>query len=258
MFETGKSYKVKVELAEGQTGVGRATVVDKGGGRFFVSFRGAGDVNQTLSRGAKIWFVVDPQPSMFNGLWVTTVLATRIVGGQTVMECRAPKFEPMAQRRKSARVALSCPARIVAARAGTTPGNWRTFNISRSGVGLELLLAKQEDLHTGDSVAVVIDSPKGELAVNCRVIRLDENWLLRRTTAGLEFVDMDDETRARLNELVEELGEKAAGETETTTTGLSGRFRSERTTSSLLKREKPPAAAPDFGQRNGDEPEADE
>jgi len=70
MFEAGRVYKVKVELAPGQSGFGRATVLEKTNHQICIQFKTSRESNKLLPKGTRIWFVNDSVqgPSTGSGL----------------------------------------------------------------------------------------------------------------------------------------------------------------------------------------------
>lgn len=212
-FQTGKSFKVKVELAPGQIGFGRATVVEREGNKIFVQLKTSKESNQVLPKGARLWIVPDSPIVPFAGLWATTVTGARIVGGHTVMECSLPKFEPQVQRRRAQRLPLDCPVRLAGESKSRRVYELRSRNVSSSGLGLEASSRDAEaDFVPGDAAEVVIETHSGEIPVKCRVIRTDYNWLHNRTSIGLEFIDMSEQARHNLDELLHILGASAPKE----------------------------------------------
>lgn len=214
MFQVGKSYKVKVELSSGEVGIGRATLVEKQGNKLLIQLRTSRQPNQVLPRGSKFWFVSDSPDNPFNGLWSTMVTGARIHNGKTLMECSNPKFEQAVQKRATERLSLSCPVKVYSQPDLQVPYEIFARNISQSGIGLE---ASSQDVHefvVGEHVVIVIESPIGDIAITCRVIRTQYNWLANRTAIGLEFFDMSAGTTSSLAKLLESIGNKQGSEGE--------------------------------------------
>lgn len=259
-FQTGKSFKVKVELAPGQVGFGRATVVEREGNKIFVQLKTSKECNQVLPKGARLWIVPDSPIVPFAGLWATTVTGARIVGGHTVMECSLPKFEPQVQRRRAQRLPLDCPVRLAGEPRSKRVYELRSRNVSRSGLGLEASCRDAEaDFVPGDEAEVVIETHSGEIPAKCRVIRTDYNWLHNRTNIGLEFIDMSEQARHTLDELLHILGATAPQEeTESRERGrrqgLFGWVKATRPDTSLIKSRRRPLE--DLG--NGEVPSGQE
>src|SRR5262245_57248778 len=137
MFETGKIYKVKVELAPGQSGFGRATILDKSGGYMCVSLKTTREANKILPKGTRLRFGSDAAVNTFNGLWFSTVIGTQLSGGKTVMICGAPKLEPQEQKRRSPRVTIDVPAAIIKVDGTESGCRFRTKDISSSGIAVQ-------------------------------------------------------------------------------------------------------------------------
>ncbi|MBS2002705.1 MAG: PilZ domain-containing protein [Candidatus Obscuribacterales bacterium] len=206
MFETGKVYKVKVEVAPGEIGFGRATIVEKSGNQLCVQIKTSKESNKVLPKGTKIWFVSDSADNTFNGLWSSSVTGAQHTGGKTGMLCSTPKLDPVIQRRRQPRVAVDVPVRMSSADGQRLGSEIRTKDISRSGVALETLQPLPDDI--GLSVNIVIESSVGEIATASRVIRVERNWLANKTVIGLEFTDMKPDDVATLDKLLLLLGGK--------------------------------------------------
>lgn len=198
MLESGKSYKVKVELEPGKIGYGRASVVEKSGTRTFVHLRTSKEANTVLPTGSRLWFVSDSPTATLNGLWSSTVVGTKIFGGKTAMECGPLKFEPLTQRRRSQRVSLTCPVRL---NGPPLSYGLRSRNISRSGIGLEAYSQYVDEFPVGEEVDIVMGTPIGEVPLKCTVIRTEYNWLTNLTVIGLQFVSMSQEAVEVLEKL---------------------------------------------------------
>ncbi len=205
MFRTGKVLKVKVELSPDVVGFGRATIVDCDGSKIYLQLKTSKGEKRILPKGTRVWFVSDTSSNPFNGLWSTTIVAAKIIGGKTAMECSRPKFEALVQKRKQRRVSVSCPVKM----EGEL---WKgisavtTRNISRSGVGVEIFEDCSEQFQTGHHLDLVIESNQGEIAATARVIQARYNWLANRTDIGLEFVRMETEAAEILDRWLIYLG----------------------------------------------------
>ncbi len=212
-FQSGRSFKVKVELAHGAVGFGRAFVLDRQGNKIYVQLKTSKDENQVLPKGSRLWFVSDAPTNPFAGVWATTVTGTRIIGGHTVMECNLPKFEPQGQKRKTQRVPLDCPVRLVREKGNEVGYDIRSRNISLSGIGLEVFSSGvDKDFPVGELVKLILESPSGEVPLTARVVRTDYNWLANRTAIGLEFVEVSDQTEKSLDALYHAQGGSSEGE----------------------------------------------
>ena len=206
MFEVGKVYKVKVESEPGNVGFGRATIIEKSGGQIDIQVKTSKEAVVNLPRGAKIWFVNDSTDSTFNGLWASTIVNSHTAQRKTTLTCSAPKYEPPMARRRAPRVSIDVPVKMSSLEDAPIGSNIRTKDISRSGIGLETGEELPESL--GDEVKIVIESSVGEIATECRVIRVDKNWLANKCTIGLEYMNMDTANVATLDKLLILLGGK--------------------------------------------------
>ena len=108
MFEIGKTYKVKVEISPGETGFGRATIVQKVGTQVYIQLRTSKSALGMLAKGARIWFVSDAPDVTFNGLWSSTIIGSQLVAGKTAFVCGAPKLEPLLQDGALPECRLTC------------------------------------------------------------------------------------------------------------------------------------------------------
>src|SRR5262249_9539894 len=238
-FQSGRSFKVKVELENGEVGFGRAFVLDRQGNKIYVQLKTSRDQNQVLPKGSRLWFVSDAPTNPFAGTWGTIVTGTRIIRGPSMMECSLPKFEPQTQKRKTARVLLDCPVRLVREKGKEINYDIRSRNISLSGIGLEAYSAgADKDFPAGEIVKLILESPHGDVPLTARVVRTDYNWLANRTTIGLEFVEISDQTEKSLDDLYQSLG-GAGGEEEAdvraTQRGLASWVRTSRTNWKLVR-----------------------
>jgi len=251
VFQSGKAYKVKVEVAPGQVGFGRVVVLEKRGGKLFVQFRSRSDVSQTLPSGTRMWLVSDAPDNPFNGVWATKVVGSKIIAGQTAMELAPPKFQTVAQRRDAERLPLKCPVRVLAAPGRVVGYEVQTLNISRSGVGLTMSEANPPEFVVGEPVDLVIESPVADIPVTGRVVRSEFNWLHRRNTVGVEFVEMDDETRLNLDRLLGSISSSLPAEDEevVTLSGLGAWLKSARPDNKFLKPGRSESAPADGGAR---------
>jgi len=205
MFQAGKTYKVKVELTSGEVGFGRATIVSKEGSKLLVQLSTSKKTNQVLPKGSRLCFVTDSVNNPFQGLWMTTVGGSRIHGGKTIMECGNPKFEAVGQRRKSQRLPLNCPVKVITADGQELSYPVNSKNISESGIGLETQRQDVAEFQADGCVNIVIDCQPQAISLKCRVVRVQHNWLANYTEIGLEFVNPDEESSAALRQLLESL-----------------------------------------------------
>lgn len=210
MFEAGKVYKVKVEVSPGETGFGRATIIEKTTSQLCIQIRTSKEANKVLPKGTRIWFVSDSTDSTFNGLWASSVIGAQHTGGKTSMLCSPPKLDPVVQRRRQPRVVVDVPVRMSSSDGQRIGSEIRTKDISRSGVALETLQPLPDDI--GLSVDIVIETSVGEIPLTCRVIRVERNWLANKTVIGLEFINTTKEAVETLDKLLLLLGGKTRNE----------------------------------------------
>lgn len=204
MFRRGKVLKVKVELSPDVIGFGRATILESEGSRLFLQLKTSKGEKRNLPKGTRVWFVSDSADNPFNGLWSTTIVSSRMIGGKTALECARPKFEAVVQRRKHKRIAVTCPVRMQGDKFEKLHA--QTRNLSRSGVGLELNEDCNDLFPLGHHIDFVIDTPFGPVSVTSRVIQSRYNWLANRTDIGMEFVKISEEAKQTLERLLLSLG----------------------------------------------------
>jgi c-di-GMP-binding flagellar brake protein YcgR len=240
MFDPGKSYKVKVETANGEIGFGRATVIDRESGKLLVQLKTSRETNQVMPRGTRFWFVGDSAGNVFNGLWATSVVGAKIVSGKTVMECRQPKFEQLVQKRSHRRYPITCPVDYVGLPGHGIEYSLNARNISSSGLGLETSEPKPREFMSGEKVTVLVHSECGDIAVECSVTRTQFNWLANKCLIGLQFEEMSETSHNVLAKLLELLSERHPREEELETDTIGGLSKWMRTTHQNLKIVRPP------------------
>lgn len=208
MFDSGKIYKVKVEVSPGKMGFGRVSVIDKIGNQLLVQLKTAKESNKVLPKGTPIWFIDDSPSNAFNGLWLSSVAGAQIDHGHTVMVVNTPKFEPAQQRRRAPRVALDVPVKLILADGSKSKLAFRSRDISRSGIAIETTDSVEgiENLEVGSFVLLVIESKLGDVQASCRLIRIEQNWLANKTIIGLEFANLNPQAIATLDKLLIFLG----------------------------------------------------
>lgn len=202
MFEVGKVFKVRVETEPGKAALGHATVIEKAGGQLCIQIKSSKSTPIMLPQGSKIWFVSDSSDSTYNGLWASTITATR----KSNMLCSVPKLEPPMARRRAPRVDISLPVRMTSAKGTPIGSDIRSRDISRSGIGLEASGAFPESLD--EEVKIVIETSAGEIEAACKVIRIDRNWLANKTLIGLEFTQLEPEVIGKIDKVLILLGGK--------------------------------------------------
>lgn len=208
MFQPGQILKVKVEQSPGEYGYGRATIVDRAGKNILVQIKTSKDSNKILSRGTKIWFVNDSPRLTFNGLWSSSVVGKEIVKGRTVLVCAQPKLEPLSQRRKSNRVNVDVPVTISLDIEGKEKLEFRTRDLCKSGSAIETSRLDGSNLEVGKELKCVLHTDLGDVSLKARVIRVEENWLAKKTSLGLEFIALSKESSDTLDKLLVKLGGK--------------------------------------------------
>lgn len=214
MFKSGDVHKVKVELPDGDSGFGRAKVVQVEGSRFWVQLNSTGAMSKQYPNGTHLRFVNDRADDKFNGMWSTTIVGERIVEGHTAFECSNPKFTPVVEQRKHPRITFTSPVWLSVDQGGVREVTAK--DISRGGICLE---SKEDDfqhLQINSSVHITIQSSTGDVAVICRVVRKTSNWLMNTCEVGLEFTQMQEVDKQNLLNLLASLGynETAAGHAE--------------------------------------------
>lgn len=208
MFQAGQVLKVKVESSPGEYGYGRATIVDRDGNNLLVQIKTSRDSNKILPRGTKIWFVNDSPRLTFNGFWYSTVTGKEIVKGRTVLICSLPKLEPLSQRRKSHRVNVDVPVTISLDIEGKEKQEFRTRDLCKSGSAIETSRLDASLVEVGKEIGCVLHTDLGEVKLKARVIRIEENWLAKKTTLALEFIALSKESSDTLDRLLVKLGGK--------------------------------------------------
>jgi len=207
MFRPGKVLKVKVELSPDVVGFGRATIVESEGKRLFLHLKTAKGEKRTLPKGTRVWFVSDTADNPFNGLWSTTIVSSRLIGGKTALECSRPKFEAEMQKRKHKRIAVNCPVKLHGEQFEKLYATTR--NMSRSGIGMETAEDCSDIFPVGHHIDIVIETQLGPVPVTARVIQARYNWLANRTDVGLEFVKIEEEANVIVGRLLQSLGAQA-------------------------------------------------
>ncbi len=207
MFRPGKVLKVKVELSPDVVGFGRATIVESEGKRLFLHLKTAKGEKRTLPKGTRVWFVSDAADNPFDGLWSTTIVSSRLIGGKTALECARPKFEAEMQKRKHKRISVNCAVKLHGEQFEKLYATTR--NLSRSGVGIETAEDCSDIFPIGHHVDIVIETKLGPVATTVRVIQARYNWLANRTDVGFEFVKIDQAATELVEKLLQSLGAQA-------------------------------------------------
>ena len=208
MFQAGQVLKVKVESSPGEYGYGRATIVDRDGNNLLVQIKTSRDSNKILPRGTKIWFVNDSPRLTFNGFWYSSVTGKEIVKGRTVLICSLPKLEPLSQRRNSHRVNVDVPVTISLDIEGKEKQEFRTRDLCKSGSAIETSRLDASLVEVGKEIGCVLHTDMGDVKLKARVIRIEENWLAKKTTLALEFIALSKESSDTLDKLLVKLGGK--------------------------------------------------
>lgn len=236
MFKVGDSYKVKIELPNGNVGYGRANILAKEGARFFVVVRNAKEAKQHPPVGSRIYLVGNYQENVFNGLWSAKVVGEKIIEGSTAVEISNPKFTPIQQRRRATRKAFDCPVLIVKEDKEELKANSR--NISFSGIALESEDKALDKLLVGECVDISFKTKYGAVQAKCRTVRTEYNWLANRTDAGFEFVELEPNQKDLLEKLLNSLGAEADEEIDkgNMTPGLAGWMKGGKTDTTFVKK----------------------
>ncbi|MBI1268835.1 hypothetical protein GC174_00230 [bacterium] len=208
MFQAGQVLKVKVESSPGEYGYGRATIVDRDGNNLLVQIKTSRDSNKILPRGTKVWFVNDSPRLTFNGFWYSSVTGKEIVKGRTVLICSLPKLEPLSQRRNSHRVNVDVPVTISLDIEGKERQEFRTRDLCKSGSAIETSRLDASLVEVGKEIGCVLHTDMGDVKLKARVIRIEENWLAKKTTLALEFIALSKESSDTLDRLLVKLGGK--------------------------------------------------
>jgi c-di-GMP-binding flagellar brake protein YcgR len=209
LFDPGKILKVKVEVAPGDFGYGRATIIDRLGSQILIQVKTAKETNKVLPKGTRLWFTNDSPKVTFNGMWASTVVGTQLVQGKTMLVCAGPKHEPLAQKRSWPRVAIELPVKL------TRPScedrkeqhfQGATADLSRSGLTLELTEDPSHNFKSGEEVSLVIHSKVLDIAVCAHIIRVDRQWIAKKTVLGLEFINLEPPGQGELDRVLVPLG----------------------------------------------------
>lgn len=206
MFQPGQILKVKVETKPGEFGFGRATIVDRSGKNILVLVKTSKGGNQQLSKGTNLWFVNDSPRLTFNGMWASQVVGSQIVKGKTVLVCTSPKLEPLAQKRALKRVSVNLPVTISFDNEGEEKHDFRTIDLCKSGSSIEASNLEPEVIDVGKELGATLHTEDGEVSIKARVIRIEQNWLQKKTSVALEFIALSKESSDRLDKLLVKLG----------------------------------------------------
>jgi hypothetical protein len=204
MFKSGDIHKVKVELPDGDSGFGRAKVVQVEGSRFWVQLNSSGALSKQYPSGTHLRFVNDRADDRFNGMWSTTIVGERIVEGHTAFECTSPKFTPVVEQRKHPRITFTSPVWLSIDQGGVIEVTAK--DISRGGICLEAKEDDFEHLQLNSQVHITIQNSIGDIAVICRVARKTSNWLMNTCEIGLEFGQIPEVDKQNLINLLTSLG----------------------------------------------------
>jgi c-di-GMP-binding flagellar brake protein YcgR len=209
LFDPGKILKIKVEVAPGDFGYGRATIVDRLGSQLIIQIKTAKEINKLFPKGTRLWFTNDSPKVTFNGMWASTVVGTQIMQGKTMLVCAAPKHEPLAQKRAWPRVAIELPVKLTRPGTGETKEHHMqctTADLSRSGLTLDVSEDVLPAFAAGEEVSLVIHSRDLDIAVSAHVIRVDRHWIANKTVLGLEFVNLEPPGQVELDRVLVPLG----------------------------------------------------
>lgn len=209
MFDPGKILKIKVEVAPGDFGYGRATIVDRQGSQLIIQIKTAKEGNKLFAKGTRLWFTNDSPKVTFNGMWASSVVGTQIMQGKTMLVCAAPKHEPLAQKRAWPRVAIEMPVKLTRPAKGERKEQHykcNTADLSRSGLTLELSDDVSQSFEAGEEVTLVIHSQQLDIAVCAHVIRVDRHWIGNKTVLGLEFINLEPPGQVELDRVLVPLG----------------------------------------------------
>lgn len=206
MFHPGNVLKVKVEIAPGEVGFGRATVIDRIGNQILIQIKTAKESNKAFEKGTKLWFVNETNTATFNGMWASSVIDQRLVGGRKAMLCSAPKLEPIIQRRGQVRARLDVPVKLKFADS-EEPIDFRSVDICQSGMSIESSTSLPSSPESGDMVGILVATPQGDFFSSARVVRVERNWLVNKVEIGVEFMDMPKDAEEILDKILIVLGQ---------------------------------------------------
>lgn len=206
MFHPGNVLKVKVEIAPGEVGFGRATVIDRVGSQILIQIKTTKESNKAFEKGTKLWFVSDTTTSTFNGMWASSVIEQRLVGGRKAMLCSAPKLEPIVQRRGQSRAKLDVAVKLKLADC-EEPIDFRSVDICQSGMSVVSSSTLSTSIDAGDMVGILVATPQGEFFSSARVVRVELNWLVNKVEIGVEFMEMQKDAEEILDKILVVLGE---------------------------------------------------
>jgi len=209
LFDPGKILKVKVEVAPGEFGYGRATIVDRSGSQLIIQIKTARESNKQFAKGTRLWFTNDSPKVTFNGMWASSVVGTQIMQSKTMLVCSAPKHEPLNQKRSWPRVAIELPVKLTRpSTSGRKEEHYQctTADISRSGLTLELSEDFSQSFKAGEEVSLVIHTKGLDIAVAAAIIRVDRHWIGNKTVLGLEFINLQPPGQEELDKVLVPLG----------------------------------------------------
>lgn len=206
MFAPGKVYKVKVQIHPGEIGFGHATILQKSHNSLTFNVSTSKEANCKLPKGTRIWFVNDAPATNFNGVWASSIVSTELVKGKPALVCDSPKFEALTQRRRAPRAPLAVPVRMLSDSGEKLAEDVWSCDISRSGIAVETKQNLIKEIEIGSKVKLIIEANIGEIDLAARMIRVQENWLSKKTKMGLEFIEPGKEAGALLDKLLALLG----------------------------------------------------
>ncbi|MDZ4835926.1 MAG: PilZ domain-containing protein [Candidatus Melainabacteria bacterium] len=207
MFQPGKVLKVKVETSPGEMGFGRATIIERTGTQLLIQVRTSRDPNKVLPKGTKIWFVNDSPRLTFNGMWQSTVIGSQVSKGRQVLVCAAPKLEPASQKRKQHRVSIEVPVTISLDIDGLEKMDFKTVDLCKSGSAIETSrIDSSVAVDVGLELKAVLHTGDGDVTLTAKVLRVDHNWLANKTTLGLEFIALSQQSSEILDKVLVRVG----------------------------------------------------
>jgi hypothetical protein len=123
------------------------------------------------------------------------------------MVCATPRHEPLLQRRRTPRVALDVAVKVFI-NEEEFKSEVRSKDISRSGIALESVQPLPETIEPGDHIKLIVQTSVGDISATARVIRVERNWLVNKTTIGLEYTELAAASVEKLDKLLLLLGGK--------------------------------------------------
>ena len=91
---------------------------------------------------------------------------------------------------------------------GKEKQEFRTRDLCKSGSAIETSRLDASLVEVGKEIGCVLHTDMGDVKLKARVIRIEENWLAKKTTLALEFIALSKESSDTLDKLLVKLGGK--------------------------------------------------